>query len=58
MNGLRPWDAHAHPHSFFSDRPDATTPTLAMMKELGLAVCVFAAVGDRIYNLRGRRQGR
>ena len=57
MLGLRPWDAHAHPHSFFSDRPDATTPTLAMMKEASLAVCVFSAVGDRIYNLRGGARG-
>ncbi|MBI5586690.1 MAG: membrane dipeptidase [Deltaproteobacteria bacterium] len=53
LRGLRPWDAHAHPHSFFSDRPDATTPTLSLMKAVGLAGCVFSAVGDRVYNLRG-----
>lgn len=57
MQGLRPWDAHAHPHSFFTDRPDATTPTLAMMKELGLAVCVFSAVGDRIHASRAGARG-
>ena len=46
LKGLPIWDAHAHPHSFFSNRPDPTTPTITMMKEAGVAVYVFAAVGD------------
>ncbi|MBA4394751.1 MAG: hypothetical protein C0407_14470 [Desulfobacca sp.] len=50
------WDAHAHPYSFFSDNPDPSTPTIAMMKEMGVAVCVFAAVGDLV--LTDRRKGR
>jgi len=52
LKGLRIWDAHAHPHSFFSGKYDATTPTISMMKKLNMAVCVFAAVGDTGYNIR------
>ena len=52
LNGLPIWDAHAHPHSFFSDRTDPTTPTITMMKEAGVAVCVFAAVGDTVLTVR------
>jgi len=57
MQRLRPWDAHAHPYRFFSDRSDATTPIIAMIRELGLAVCVFSAGGDRVYNVRGGARG-
>jgi membrane dipeptidase len=46
LNDLPIWDAHAHPHSFHSERIHPTTPTITMMKEAGVAVCVFAAVGD------------
>jgi membrane dipeptidase len=41
------WDAHAHPHSFSSGKAHPTTPTITMMKEAGVAVCVFAAGGNR-----------
>lgn len=54
VEGLSIWDAHAHPHSFFSGQPDPTTPTLAMMKSMGMKVCVFAAVGDWTYQSRSR----
>jgi hypothetical protein len=52
LQGFPIWDAHAHPHSFFSDKPDPTTPTIAMMKEAGMAGCAFAAVGDAVLNVR------
>lgn len=54
IEGISIWDAHAHPHSFFSSQPDPTTPTIAMMKSMGVKVCVFAALGDRTYQLRSR----
>ncbi|MEW6185055.1 MAG: membrane dipeptidase [Thermodesulfobacteriota bacterium] len=54
IEGMSLWDAHAHPHSFFSGQPDPTTPTIAMMKSMGMKVCVFAAVGDRTYPSRSR----
>ena len=52
LKGMPIWDAHAHPYSFFSDKSDPTTPTIAMMKEIGIAGCVFAAVGDAVLNVR------
>jgi microsomal dipeptidase-like Zn-dependent dipeptidase len=57
LKNLPIWDAHAHPYSFFSDRPDPTTPTIPMMKEVGVAVCVFAAVGDSVFNVRSQSRG-
>jgi membrane dipeptidase len=57
LKGFSIWDAHAHPHSFFSDKSDPTTPTISMMKEAGVAVCVFAAVGDLALNNRSRSPG-
>ena len=57
LRDLAIWDAHAHPHSFFSDRPDRTTPTIPMMKEAGVAVCVFAAVGDLVLNVPSGSHG-
>jgi microsomal dipeptidase-like Zn-dependent dipeptidase len=57
LKGQPIWDAHAHPHSFFSDRVDPTTPTITMMKEAGVAVCVFAAVGDAVINVRSGSRG-
>jgi hypothetical protein len=55
--GFPIWDDHAHPHSFFSNKPDPTTPTIAMMKEAGIAGCVFTAVGDAVLNVRGSSRG-
>ena len=40
-------DAHAHPYQLHGSRQgDASTPTLVIMEQLGLAVCSFSAVGD------------
>lgn len=57
LKGIPIWDAHAHPHSFFSDKSDPTTPSIATMKENGVSVCVFAAVGDLVYTDRWGGRG-
>ncbi len=47
LRGLTIADAHAHPYQLFGvNRRDATTPTVDMMKKVGMAVCSFSAVGD------------
>lgn len=51
------WDAHAHPHSFSSDKPNSTTPTIRIMKETGVAVCVFAAAGNKGFKVRSGSGG-
>ncbi len=43
-------DAHAHPYQLHGSRQgDASTPTLGIMEQLGLAVCAHSAVGDMTY---------
>jgi microsomal dipeptidase-like Zn-dependent dipeptidase len=47
-------DAHAHPYQLHGSRSyDSSTPTIVMMKSLGMALCSFSAVGDMSY-YRGR----
>ena len=47
-------DAHAHPYQLHGSRSyDSSTPTIATMKSLGMALCSFSAVGDMSY-YRGR----
>lgn len=49
LRGLRIADAHAHPHHLYGSKQyDPTTPTVAMMKRIGMSVCAFAAVGDLV----------
>ena len=47
VRGLRTADAHAHPYQLHGiTRYDSTTPTLEMMKTMGMVACSFSAVGD------------
>jgi len=47
-------DPHAHPYPMQGSRSyDSSTPTIAIMKKLNMALCSFSAVGDRAY-MRGR----
>lgn len=47
-------DAHAHPYQLHGSRSyDSSTPTIAIMKSLGMALCSFSAVGDMSFR-RGR----
>jgi membrane dipeptidase len=49
LNGLRIADAHAHPYQFYgSSAYDKSTPTIEMMKQLGIVASSFSAVGDRL----------
>jgi microsomal dipeptidase-like Zn-dependent dipeptidase len=42
-------DPHAHPYELFvSQSYDSATPTIKIMKEVGMTLCSFAAVGDRV----------
>ena len=43
-------DAHAHPYQLHGSRSyDSSTPTIAIMKSLGMALCSFSAVGDMTF---------
>ena len=47
-------DAHSHPYQIHGARQlDSTTPTIEIMKQVGIAVCSFSAVGDMTF-YRGR----
>jgi len=47
LTGLRIADAHAHPHQLHGSKSyDPTTPTVEMMKRVGMSACSFSAVGD------------
>lgn len=50
LSGLRIVDAHSHPYQLFgSKRYDLSTPTIDMMKQLGMVASSFSAVGDMLY---------
>ena len=47
LRGLRIADAHAHPYQLHgANRYDSTTPTIEMMKQIGMVASSFSAVGD------------
>lgn len=47
LRGLRIADAHAHPYHLFASRNyDHTTPTIEIMKQIGMFASSFSAVGD------------
>lgn len=49
LSRLRIADAHAHPYQFFGSRKtDRATPTIEMMKQLGMVASSFSAVGDMV----------
>ncbi|MEI7429052.1 MAG: membrane dipeptidase [Betaproteobacteria bacterium] len=51
LAGLLIADPHAHPYPLFSSRNyDPATPTIEIMKSLGMALCSFSAVGDLAYH--------
>ncbi|MDD5099998.1 MAG: membrane dipeptidase [Syntrophales bacterium] len=53
LRGLLIADAHAHPYNFHVHRNpkyDPTTPTIEMMKQVGMVACSFSAVGDMVKN--------
>ncbi|MGV8057924.1 MAG: dipeptidase [Smithellaceae bacterium] len=48
LRGLRIADAHAHPCQLIAGgKYDATTPTIEIMKQIGMFASSFSAVGDR-----------
>ncbi len=47
LSGLQIADAHAHPHHLYGSKTyDPTTPTVEMMRGIGMRVSAFSAVGD------------
>jgi membrane dipeptidase len=49
LNGLQIVDAYAHPHQLHNPRRyDTSTPTIDMMKQIGMVASSFSAVGDRV----------
>ena len=51
--GLLIADPHAHPDPLHSTRSyDPSTPTLAIMAQVPMALCSFSAVGDRAFHSR------
>lgn len=49
--GLLIADPHAHPYPLLIGRSyDRAAPTIGDMKSLGMALCAFAAVGDRAFH--------
>jgi len=57
FSGLLVVDAHAHPYQLHgSKRYDLSTPTIDMMKQVGMVASSFSAVGDMVYY--GVRSGR
>ena len=49
LKGLRIVDAHAHPYQLHgTTRYDPSTPTIDMMKQIGMKASSFSAVGDRV----------
>lgn len=52
LSGLMIADAHAHPYPLHNHLTyDGSTPTIDMMKQVGMVASAFSAVGDRVkYN--------
>ena len=49
LSGLTIADAHAHPYQLYgSSMHDSSTPTIDMMKQVGMVACSFSALGDRV----------
>lgn len=49
LSGLLIADAHAHPYQFYGSRDyDSTTPTIEIMKQIGMVASSFSAVGDKV----------
>lgn len=49
LRGLRIADAHAHPYQLHgSRRYDGSTPTIDLMKQVGMVASSFSAVGDMV----------
>jgi membrane dipeptidase len=49
LSGLRIADAHAHPYQLYGTRKyDLSTPTIDMMRQVGMVASLFSAVGDRV----------
>ncbi len=49
LNGLMIADAHAHPYQMHGGRAnDESTPTIDMMRQVGMVACPFSAVGDMV----------
>lgn len=46
LRGLPIADAHAHPYQLFSRKNDSTTPSIEMMKQVGMLASSFSVVGD------------
>jgi microsomal dipeptidase-like Zn-dependent dipeptidase len=47
-------DAHAHPNQLHGSRTyDPSTPTLDIIRQAGMTLCAFSAVGDMVFH-RGR----
>jgi membrane dipeptidase len=47
LSGLQIADAHAHPYHLYGSKTyDPTTPTVEMMRGIGMRVSAFSAVGD------------
>jgi membrane dipeptidase len=57
LSGLRIADAHAHPYQFYDGSAyDESTPTIEMMKQMGMVASSFCAVGDLVKIRRMRRR--
>ena len=57
LSGLLIADAHAHPYQLYGSRKyDGSTPTIDMMKQVGMVASSFSAVGDMVKY--GGRSGR
>lgn len=49
LSGLLIADAHAHPYQFYGSRDyDFSTPTIEIMKQIGMVASSFSAVGDMV----------
>ncbi len=58
LEGLLILDAHAHPDSYkFGTRSRDNASSLEAIRELGMAACSFAALGDTVAATRGHTTG-
>jgi membrane dipeptidase len=49
LSGLTIADAHAHPYQLYgSGKYDRSTPTIDMMKQVGMVASSFSALGDKV----------